>query len=215
MKYVSITISALVVLLGTASGALAQSTICTAPITKGPIFGDVVVPNGANCLLGYDPPPSNPCCESASPGTAVVVTGSVTVGTGASLTVGLNSIIIGSIVASNCNYVELVSEGSEYVGGNVTISNCAGQIAFLTVGTGSVIGGSLSCSNNTGPCIIEDAYVGGSVTVDSNVSPAGSPSQVYFNTISGNLQCTGNGSSVPIGSNNNVAGNKTGQCVGF
>jgi predicted acyltransferase (DUF342 family) len=144
----------------------------------------------------------------------VSVTGSVAVGQGASLVVGLNSTIAGDIQAKNCNFVELVSEGNEEVDGNVQIFNCTGQPAFLSTGTGSVIYGNFQCLNNSGPCTLEEAMVGGAVQVLSNVTP--SPTKIEADQIFGNLQCQNN-SPAPTGSGsgNTVHGTEQGQCVGF
>jgi hypothetical protein len=140
------------------------------------------------------------------------VTGNVTVGQGASLVVGLNSTINGSIYANSCNFVELVSEGNEQVGGNVWIINCTGNPSFLSTGTNSVISGSFECLFNSGPCVLEIATVGGGVQVLYNVGP--SPSKFEYNHISNNLQCEGNSPS-PSGDSNNVGGTMQGQCTGF
>jgi hypothetical protein len=232
--------------LATAPGARAGITSCTTYIT-GPstITGDVVVPDGASCSLGYVPPPTTLCCNPPPPPGfgPVHVTGNVTVGHGSSLTIGLNSTIAGNVQATNCGFVEFVSEGNEEVGGNVQVENCnggatQGQPAFLSTGTGSRIDGNLQCQNNTGPCVLEDAYVGDNVPVMNNMCPVGSetsrieanqifgnvqvmnnvspgaPSKIESNHISGNLQCQNN-SPPPNGSGSTIAGNEQGQCVGF
>jgi hypothetical protein len=176
----------------------------------------VVVPAGAYCTLGWDPPSSDNCCNPPIPsGYGIVqVTGNVTVGTGASLVVGLNSTIAGNINAKGCNFVELVSEGNEEVDGNVQIFNCTGNPAFLSTGSESAIYGSFQCLNNTGPCVLEEAIVGATVQVMNNLTS--SPAKIEANQIFGNLQCQNN-STPPTngGSGNKVAGNEQGQCVGF
>ena len=80
-----------------------------------------------------------------------------------------------------------MSEGNEEVDGNVQIFNCTGQPAFLSTGTGSVIYGNFQCINNTGPCTLEEAMVGGAVQVLSNATP--SPTNIEADQIFGNLQC--------------------------
>ena len=212
MKHFAIImVAALGALLATVPGALAHDTICTSNLTGVTIVGNVIVPNGQSCTLGYDPPASTLCCGQAPPGTVVTVTGNVMVGQGSSLTVGLNSIISGNILANNCNYVELVSEGAEFVGGNVQIVGCQGQTSFLSTGTDSQISGNLQCEYS-GACVLEGADVSGNVQVMNGVS--GSPSEIYDNTINENLQCYNN-RPPPIGSNNVVSGNEQGQCAGF
>jgi hypothetical protein len=219
MKHFAIiTVAALGGLLATVGTALAGDTNWTTNIL-GPltIDGNVVVPDGASCSLGYLPPSATPCCISSS--SAVQVTGNVTVGHGSGLTVGVNSTIAGNLQANNCNFVELVDQGSETVGSNVQIGNCTGQPAFVSTGTGSLIGGDFQCDNNTGPCILDGDYVGGNVQVMNNVSPAGSPSIISYDHIAKNLQCQNN-SPTPIGgANYMVAGNNhqssEGQCLDF
>jgi hypothetical protein len=213
-RFVIITVAALSSLLATVPGALAGDTTCSSNLTGVTIDGNVVVPDGANCSLGYVPPSTTPCCISSPPGYAVVVTGNVTVGDGSSLIVGLNSTIAGDVQATNCNFVELVSEGSEIVGGNVQILNCNGQPAFLSTGTGSLIGGDFQCHNNIGACVLSGAYVGGNVQVINNVISGGSSSEISYSHIAKNLQCRSN-RPPPIGGHNVVAGRKKGQCAGF
>lgn len=199
------------------AGTGAAPTSCTNNIT-GPaiIQGDVVVPAGGYCSLGWVPPYTTPCCNPPIPsGYGIVqVTGKVIVGTGASLVVGLNSRIIGSIQAKGCNFVELVSEGNEEVDGDVQIFNCTGNPSFLSTGTGSAIFGSFQCLNNTGPCTIELATVGGSAQFIGNVTST--VSKIEGNRIYGNLLCLSN-SVVPTngGSPNTVSGSEQGQCVGL
>lgn len=201
---------------GTA-GTGAAYTTCTNNIT-GPetIYGDVDVPAKGYCTLGWDPPASTSCCNPPFPTGygVVVVTGNVTVEQGASLVVGLNSIIVGTIWAKNCNFVELVSEGKEEVDGNVQIISCTGQPAFLSTGTGSVIRGGFQCLNNAGPCTLEEAIVGGAVQVLNNVTP--SASKIEADQVFGNLQCQNN-SPAPTngGSGNTVYGSEQGQCADF
>jgi hypothetical protein len=189
------------------------STNIAGPAT---IHGDVVVPPGGHCSLGWVPPYATPCCNPPIPsGYGIVqVTGKVMVGTGASLVVGLNSKIVGGIQAKGCNFVELVSEGNEEVGGDVQICNCTGNPAFLSTGTGSAIHGSFQCLNNSGPCTIESATVGGSAHFIGNVNS--SASRIEGNRIHGNLLCLSN-SPVPAngGHANTVSGSEQGQCVGF
>lgn len=247
MKHFAIiTLAALGALLATAPAALAADTICTTYIT-GPqaIIGNVVVPDGASCLLGWVPPPTTLCCNPPPPPGfgPVSVSGSVTVGHRSNLVVGSQSTIAGNLQANNCGYVELVSESSEVIDGNVQIAKCnggatPGQPAFLSTGSGSRILGNFQCQNNTGPCVLEGAFVGQYVQVLYNVTPAGSlpsqiddnqilgsvqvmnnvfpgsPSIIDNNHISGSLQCQSN-SPPPTGAGNTVARGKQGQCAGF
>jgi hypothetical protein len=176
----------------------------------------VIVPAGGYCTLGWDPPASDTCCNPPIPsGYGIVqVTGNVIVGAGASLVVGLNSVIYGNLQAKGCNFVELVSEGNEEVDGNVQILGCTGNPAFLSTGTGSAIHVMFQCLNNTGPCVLEEATVGGSVQLISNVTS--SQSKIEADQIYGYLQCQNN-STAPTGSGsgNTVAGSEQGQCAGF
>jgi Collagen triple helix repeat (20 copies) len=203
---------------GVGAGSTSCSTYITGPQT---IQGNVVVPDGAYCSLGYVPPYTTPCCNPTPPPGygPVLVTGNVTVGKGSSLVVGLNSTISGNLLAKNCAFVELVSEGNEEVDGNVQILNCnggstSGDPAFLSTGTGSVIYGSFQCMNNTGPCVLEVATVGATVQIVNNVTS--SPSKIEANQIFGNLQCLNNSPSPSgSGSGNKVTGSEQGQCTGF
>jgi len=202
---------------GTGAGATSCTTNITGNSTAPTVIqGDVVVPAGGYCSLGWVPPSTTLCCNPPIPsGYGIVqVTGNVMVGTGASLVVGLNSAIGGSIRAKGCNFVELVSEGNEEVDGSVQIFNCTGNPAFLSTGTGSVIYGSFQCMNNTGPCTLESAYVGGAAEFVNNVTSTAA--KIEANHIYGNLLCLGN-STAPTngGSPNTVSGSEQGQCAGL
>jgi hypothetical protein len=200
---------------GSGSGPAICNSYITGPST---IQGDVVVPDGAYCSLGWVPPYTTACCNPTPPAGygPVLVTGSVVVGKKSSLVVGLNSTVTGSIVARNCNFVELVSEGNEEVDGDVQIFSCTSDPAFLSTGTASVVRGNLQCWNNTGACVMESGVIGGNVQLQSNISPAGSPAKIEANRIYGGLQCLGN-SPLPTngGAPNVVSGSAQGQCVGF
>jgi hypothetical protein len=195
---------------------------CTSYIT-GPekIVGNVKVPDGASCTLGYLPDPSTLCCNPPPPPGfgAVWVTGNVTVGKGSKLTVGLNSIITGNIHADHCGFVEFVSEGNETVMGNVQITHCDGSVpgdpAFLSTGSGSLIHGDFHCNDNTGPCIVEGAIVGGNAEIKNDLSPdALWPSMIYDNHIGKGLKCE-KIVPQPLGGGNVVGEKKEGQCAGF
>ena len=62
------------------------------------------------------------------------------------------------------------------------------------------IGSSSGCAGNT---------IHGNLQIQNNVAPV----QVFFNQVSGNLQCGGNTASITGGSN--VAASKSGQCSAF
>jgi hypothetical protein len=235
----------LAALLAFAPHARAADTVCNSYVTgPGTITGNVVVPSGTTCRLGWVPPSTTACCNPPPPPGygPVHVTGNVTVASGASVILGLNSTVDGNLQATGCGYVELVSEGNEEVFGNIQVTNCnggstPGQPAFLSTGTGSRIDGSLQCHNNTGPCILESAFVGANVEIIQNVNPSGSqqqklesnqilgnlqitnnvtpgsPAKITSNQVAGNLQCQSN-IPLPTGSGN-VAGNEGGQCVGY
>jgi hypothetical protein len=152
--------------------------------------------------------------------TNVTVTGNVTVGIGASLDLEGNSIIVGNLLANNCNQVGFNLAGAPTapltVDGNVGIGNCTGDPAFQNV-TPIHIGGDFQCNNNIA-CILEGANVGGNVQFNNNVNPHGKGSFILGNTIGKDLQCQNN-SPAPQGSNNTVVGNpdqnSEGQCKGF
>jgi hypothetical protein len=196
-------------------GNISCSSYIPGPLT---IKGNVKVPDGASCELGYMPDPSTPCCNpTPPPGYGLVwVTGNVTVGRGSNLSLGLNSTVVGNLQANHCGFVEFVSEGSEFVQGNVQISHCdgstPGEPAFLSTGTGSRIHGNFECRDNTGPCILEGAIVGGNAQMTNNVTDT--PSMIYDSHIFKNLECQKN-VPLPIGDNNTVAGKKQGQCAKF
>ena len=98
--------------------------------------------------------------------------------------------------------------------GNVQIFNCTGSVAFLSVANGSVIHGNFQCLNNTGPCNLANATVGGSVQFINNVTSSGS--QIYSNRIFGNLQCQNNSvAPTNFGYVNTVSGVEQGQCAGL
>jgi hypothetical protein len=218
-------------LLATAPGALATNPLPTVPgpincppNTFGPetIDGDVVVPNGMSCVM-------------ASAGD-VVVTGNVTVGAGATLTVGARSattytLIARNLRANNCGSVTLnPQQDFTRVGGNLQVQNCSGSNpnysgmsrAFV-IPTGGTVVGNFQCQNNIGGGFFSNSVVGGNVQVMNNQAGAGDPSQVYGNNIRGNLQCQGNtivgGGTSIVGSGNYIGGNdlqgSEGQCFGF
>jgi len=196
-RFAMITVAALGALLATAPGALAGDTNCTSTIAGTTINGNVVVPNGARCVLDGDK-----------------VTGNVTVGQRATLLAKNLTTIAGNVQADHCTFVSLF--GGVVVGGNLQIQHCTG--AGLGPGAvnsgydGAQIGGDFQCHDNTAACIANDGTVGGNVQVSNNVS--GNQSQIFANSIAKNLQCQGN-SPAPIGGGNTVAGNAEGQCANF
>jgi hypothetical protein len=230
-RFAAITLAAFVALLATEPGALATNPT---PIVPGPINcppnlsgpetidGDVVVPNGMSCVM-------------ASAGD-VVVTGNVTLGAGATLTVGTGSattytLIAGNLQANNCGSVTLNPEqGFTRVGGNLQVQNCSGSNpnysgmsrAFVIPSGGTVVG-NFQCQNNTGGCFFSNSVVGGNIQVMNNQAGTRDASQVYGNDIRGTLQCQGNtivgGGTSIVGGGNYTGGNdlqsSEGQCFGF
>jgi len=173
---------------GNCTGAIAG------PLT---IQGDVNVPPGANCAIGWVPPSTTPCCNPPFPSNngPVRVNGNVKVGKGASFTLGLNSVVTHNLTADGCTFVELVSEGNEEVDGDVHVTHCTGGLlggpAFQSSGSGTAIHGNFECQSNTASCDLEGATVGHDAHVNGNAS-AVSAFTLAFDKISGNLECKEN-----------------------
>jgi hypothetical protein len=212
MKCFTLVTLAIGSLLATAPVALTQDTNCdfnSSSFTT--IEGNLVVPDNTTCML-------------VGGGT---VSGNVTVGEHAGLDLEGNWTVGGYIQAINCAYVSLNPFGSSWtvVGRNIQIENCSGNspalglhflagTAFGSFGPNSLIGAGFRCYQNSGPCILTNAHVGGSVTLSGNKSSA--PSQIAGNFIAKSLGCRNN-LPMPTGSGNIVAGNKSSeyQCQGF
>jgi hypothetical protein len=203
-------------LLATAPRALAD-TPCVSSTAAQAINGNLVVPHNGNCNL-------------SGGGT---VSGNVTVGSGGALTLNGNWVITGNLQATNCDYVNLNTNGNvpvahnTVVGGNVEVLNCSGGIgigwAFFNQ-PGTVIMGDFRCLSNNAACYLLGATVGGNVEMQNNVyTPPIGPlanTTVKTNTILKNLVCVGNSPAPLVGKGTNtVIGNNNhpneGQCLGF
>jgi hypothetical protein len=209
------TIAVLGFSLAVASPAHAD-TVCTNSLAGA--TGNVVVPDGATCLLG---------------GTVI---GDVSVGVGSTLRA--SATISGNLSADQC--AEVAVNGG-WIGGNATIRRCTGldNNTPETIANAGV-GGNVSCTDNGTSCDMTIDRIGGNVviehnglsecaltqfaltTVEGNVridqntsctSLGASPVAIVDNVISGNLQCNGNRPGVTNeGRPNTVNGKETGQC---
>jgi hypothetical protein len=176
-----------------------NNTSCTG-LLQGVINGNVVVPDGATCLLD-----------------STTVSGNVLVGKGASLSVGVfgSVTISGNLKADQCASVSITPVPGPYavsIGGNVAIRSCTGMSGF-DVGQGSLtIGGNFLCQFNSAPCFAQRGSIGGNANVSRN---SGGTSIVAGNQIDGNLLCSGNTAVINASAPNTVAGKRLGQCTGF
>jgi hypothetical protein len=146
--------------------------------------------------------------------TDVSVTGNVTVGQGAGLTVN-GGTFSGNVTGISCFFVNLFGPDLE-INGNVLIESYTGNSgASIQPGAPIVIDGNFQCSNLApGGCTLIGATVGGNVLILNN-HVVGFESNIGDNTISGNLVCQGNTPGVMNFSPgpNVVAGHKLGQCA--
>ena len=207
-------------LLVSSQVAFAASIQCTG-FMIGTLDGDIVVPEGATCVLDI-----------------VSVSGNVTVQSGGSLQIdatSLNSTIRGNIKGHGCYAISIGSAspfGRIVIGGDVTISDCIGPVAGSCRGDSSVggpaailIGGNLKCTDNAGGCTVRACTVAGDFQCSGNSFACSATFNTVggnatlndnggidaiVNAIGGNLKCNGNGSVVGIA--NIVAGTKSGQC---
>ena len=184
--------------LGSASSLHAQNLVCVGTVGGAvgltTINGNVIVPSGATCTLGF-----------------VEVTGNVDVGQGGSLLISAYdepSTISGSVEAAKC--ASALLEGNVTVKGNVRIANCTGTGANGFQGPGIVIGGSFECQNNAGSCEAWLGTIAGDAQIRNNRA---SGSDVSLDTIGGDLVCLGN-TTAPTHSRgyNWVTGATLGQC---
>ena len=146
--------------------------MCTSTIRASTVSGNLVVPQGASCVLD-----------------TVSITGNIRVLQNASLSVQAYvepSSISGNILADHCASVLL--QGTVTVGGNLQIQNCTGKSGF--VGPGTKIYGNFLCQNNQGPCEAWLGEVVGSALIQNNT--ASLASDVSLTTIGGNLLCQQN-----------------------
>jgi hypothetical protein len=221
MKSLIALVAVAATLLANAEVGLAAPTQCIGLLT-GTVDGDIVVPDGAACVLDN-----------------VAVSGNVTVQTGSSLDViatSTSTTIRGNIKGHGCYAIGL-GDGGQFghvvIGGDVDISHCTGPVASACSGyTGGTalasvliggdvkcadnvsgcdiractVAGDLQCSDNLGAgCTLWTATVGGDATLNDNLGIT-----ILGNAIGGNLKCNGNGSAVGVA--NIVAGTKSGQC---
>jgi hypothetical protein len=183
-----------------ATGAHAQVTSCSGVLSGTTVHRNLVVPNGATCVL-HD----------------LTVVGNILIGTNAILELGADTKIGGNILADSCNNVEEVgltgvTPTPIFIGGNVEINNCTiGGDLGSSPGSGFpsfTVRGNLSCENNGTFCLLNGAEIGGNVRFINN-----GISQVFNATIGGNLSVSDNsstasgGNEVAVAASNTVGGN--------
>jgi hypothetical protein len=190
----------LIVLVGAlaagAGGTAAQATTCSDLRLPPGTYDSLTVPDGATCTITTG---------------SVIVTGNVTVGTGASLMVTslTNFTVFGSLSSVNAsNIVINPAPGAANIFGGVSITGTTGTTSELRI-TDAFIGGTLSfADSNPHSIVLASSIVGGGVLVTNNQRVF-----VIGNTIGGSLVCVGN---TPLpgdaGSANTVGGAKVGQC---
>lgn len=214
MRLFAVVTLALGSLLTAAPVAVADTTCNFSSSSFITVVGNLIVPDNGICNLG----------NSGS------VSGNVTIGENASLSLEGNWTIAGYVQAVNCAYVAFnpYGSGSTLIGHNVDIESCTGLspalgtyfpagAAFGSFGPNSLIGSNFRCYKNAGPCILVHDHIGGNVHVIRNESSSG-PSQINGNSIAKGLYCSNN-IPAPAGANNWIAGNPNdtaeGQCKGF
>jgi feruloyl esterase len=194
VKSLTVVLALTAVVLFAASAARAADTVCSGTIKTSTINGNLVVPQGASCILD-----------------TVTVTGNVQVLRNASLSVQAYvepSSVSGDILADHC--ASALLQGTVTVGGNLQIQSCTARSGF--VGPGIDIRGNFLCQNNLGPCEAWLGEVAGNALIQNNTSA--SASDVSLTTIGGNLLCQQN---TPAPTHNTgpdwVTGNLQGQCA--
>jgi 5'-nucleotidase len=145
----------------------------------------------------------------------VTVTGNVTVGTGASLSVvspakfTVNSSLLGANAASII--IVPLPSGVSNILGSVSLTGTTKELVIEN----SFVGGTLSVANSNVTLIdLFSNNVGGNVLVQNNKTSGGVNSDIIqANTIGGSLVCSGN-TPAPVngGAPNTVGGSKAGQC---
>jgi hypothetical protein len=166
----------------TAPAALASGTdaTCTSTLQPG-TYQNVTVPAQATCTLT---------------GSDIIITGNVTVATGASLS-DINAPIGGNLQADHAGTV-FVSSAS--VGGNVqlTATSGANTLCSVPVGKDLVIQNSAASSSLIiFPCNFSPVTVGGSLTVQNNAGKV----SVEFSTVAGNISVHNNTGGGDLGNN--------------
>ena len=169
---------------GSASAGKPSPTLtCTGVVNGGPAWGNVVVPNGAECTLN-----------------GVTVLGSVSVGVDSELYVSGGS-IHGNLSAFESFDVETGGGvGPSHIYGNVTIDS-----SFETL-FDSTIDGNASFTNNHLVILQTPSHVGGNVRINDNDIV-----NIFNLIVGGNLGCSGNGVVNPL--NATVTGHRSGQCA--
>jgi hypothetical protein len=215
MKHFPVAMLALGIMLAAVPAARADNTTtCTGNINGGTVDGNLIVPPGPQCILF-----------------GVTVTGNVQVQTNAFLFIDIDQVttIDGNLrveTGATFGFASIGHPSSMIVHGNVNADKCNNASLYLVKVDGNVsiqscttrifvgntqIAGNFDCSHNSAGCELENSTVTGNVQINNNESAdVGSQG---INTISGNLQCSGNTNIV--GGSNNVSGHKQGQCSHF
>jgi hypothetical protein len=173
--------TAIVAALAAVSGA-SGATTCTGTITSGS-FGSIVVPPGANCEL------------NAENGDIIEVTGSISVGQGASL-----QVFAGGLLGFPC--------GQILIHGSVAATSPQTITFFADPGCTLRVDGSISIRGATELVEFQNVSVGGSVTLRDN--PASNSVRLQGSTIDGSVTVSNNTvSNNVLVSSNSIGGSLT------
>jgi len=168
---------------GSASAGKPSPTLTCTGVVSGGTWGNVVVPDGAECSLN-----------------GVTVQGSVKVGIGSDLYVSGGS-VHGNLSASGSDDVETGNTlGPSHIYGNVTIDSS------YFVYFDSTIDGNASFTGNFLVVLTSPTHVGGNVSITDNDIV-----NIYSLFVGGNLGCSGNSILSPL--NATVTGHRSGDCA--
>jgi len=205
-----ITVNAVHVILHgpTATGdiILAQSH-CDSTVGAGPVACTRVSGNVAGPVVVG--PGQNICYVNAT------VTGGITVKPGGQLSV-TSSVVSGGITSNGAVAFRLCGSNvrAPATGPALSVSGTTGQVRIGDPSTGCVgnnIGGTAMVTYNSGGVVFASNAVGGGATFTGNT---GGPIVVTNSFIAATLGCTTNSPAPGNAGRPNVAGSKTGQCIG-
>ena len=172
-----------VAITGTSRQALAEEA-CTGTIGEVAIDDDVVVPDGATCVLE-----------------GTVVDGNILVEPNATLRA--DGVEVGGNVQTDDGGAAHVTVVNSEVDGNVQVFDSSVVVVDATTS-----GGNIQLEGNDDDLTVSDNTVDGDVQLFDN---DGGAKVVIGNSIGGNLQCEGN-DPAPSGGDNQVEGDAEGQC---
>ena len=180
--------SAAALLIVVAAPAVADDIVCKKTLTNQTIDGNIVVPNGASCVLINN-----------------YVRGNIDLLDRAQLVVRNDTFVEGSVQADGAHRVRI--RDSE-VNGNIQLTGVDYSLGSLVVNT--KVGGSIDWKDNDAEMLIRYNSVIGDIKVEENNRLV----RIFDNKVGHDLRCRDN-EPEPVGARNMVDGSKEGQCRKF